>query len=143
MTGALHLLSLPATAPVDPLVVLKEYGLAGVMAWLFWWTLRRMMASHDSTVRGLKEQLERQARATQSVSDSFGQVVQNHMGHVTESLTRFDVSLAHYGDEQRRWQDRLLHTLDLISAHLGRKGADDGSRDAVGGEDVRAVRVAR
>lgn len=108
---------------IDLLAVLKEYGLAGVMAWLFWWTLRRMMASHDATVRGLKEQLESQAQATQSISSSFGQVVRNHMGHVTESLARFDVCLAHHAEDQRRWQDRLLTTLDQISAHLGQKGS--------------------
>ena len=39
----------------DFIAVLKEYGLAGVMAWLFWWTLRRMMTSHDATVSQLKE----------------------------------------------------------------------------------------
>jgi hypothetical protein len=104
---------------VDLLTVLKEYGLAGVMAWLFYWTLRRMMASHDATVRGMKEQLEAQAQSSKSLSDGFGQVVQNHMGHVTEALTRFDVSLAHHAEDQRRWQDRLLNTLDQIAAHLG------------------------
>ena len=104
------------------LAVLKEYGLAGAMAWLFYWTLRRMMVSHDATVRGMKEQLDAQAESAKSLSDGFGQVVQNHMSHVTEALARFDVSLTNHAEDQRRWQDRLLNTLDQISAHLGGKG---------------------
>jgi hypothetical protein len=98
--------------------LLKEYGLAGVMAWLFWWTLRRMMASHDATVQGLKEQLETQSEATRTVSDSFGRVVQNQMGHVTESIARFDVCLTHHVENQRRWQDRLLGALEQIAGAL-------------------------
>jgi len=70
---------------LSALGVLKEYGLAGVLAWLFWWTLRRMMASHDATVRGLKEQLEAQMEAARSASESFSQVVENHLAHVTEA----------------------------------------------------------
>ena len=112
--------------PLDALTLAKEYGLAGVMAWLFWWTLRRMMASHDATVRGLKDQLESQAQATRTVSDSFGRVVQNHMGHVTESIARFDVCLTHHVEDQRRWQDRLLGALDQIAAHLGQRGGTAG-----------------
>jgi len=98
--------------------LLKEYGLAGVMAWLFWWTLRRMMASHDATVQGLKEQLETQSEATRTVSDSFGRVVQNQMGHVTEAIARFDVCLTHHVENQRRWQDRLLGALEQIAGAL-------------------------
>jgi len=113
--------------PFDALTILKEYGLAGVMAWLFWWTLRRMMASHDATVRSLKDQLDAQAGATRAVSESFGQVVENHLGHVAESLARFDACLSHHVEDQRRWQDRLLHTLEQIALHLGQKGARDGS----------------
>jgi hypothetical protein len=108
--------------PMDTLTVLKEYGLAGVMAWLFWWTLRRMMSSHDATVRGLKDQLESQSQATRAVSDSFGRVVQNQMGHVTESIARFDVCLTHHVEDQQRWQDRLLNALEQIAMGLRREG---------------------
>ena len=105
--------------PVEALTILKEYGLSGALAWLFWWTLRRMMASHDATVRGLKEQLDTQSQGIRAAGESFSRVVQNHMSHVTDSLGRFDADLAHYADDQRRWQDRLLHTLEQVAAHLG------------------------
>lgn len=104
---------------IDALTLLKEYGLAGVMAWLFWWTLRRAMASHDSTVRQLKGQLDTQAQATQAAGERFADVVQNHMTHVSNALSRFDARLAHHTDDQRRWQDRLLETMERIAAHLG------------------------
>ena len=104
---------------LDLLALLKEYGLAGVLAWLFWWTLRRMMASHDATVRGLKEQLEAQMQAARSAGESFAQVVENHLAHVTEALGKFESTLAHSVEDQKRWQDRLLQTLDRISARLG------------------------
>jgi hypothetical protein len=103
---------------LDALGVLKEYGLAGVLAWLFWWTLRRMTASHDLTVRGLKEQLEAQMQAAQSASESFSQVVQNHLAHVTEALGKFDSRLVGSMQEQKTWQDRLLTTLDRIADRL-------------------------
>ncbi len=106
-------------APMEALAALKEYGLAGVMAWLFWWTLRRMMASHDATVHQLKDQLDTQAQATRAAGQSFAEVVQNHMTHVSDSLGRFDTTLSHHVEDQRRWQDRLLHTLDQIAARLG------------------------
>jgi len=105
--------------PLEALTILKEYGLAGVLAWLFWWTLRRMMASHDATVRGLKEQLDTQSQGIRAAGESFSRVVQNHMSHVTDSLGRFDADLTHHVDDQRRWQDRLLHTLEQVAAHLG------------------------
>jgi len=104
---------------LDALAMLKEYGLAGVLAWLFWWTLRRMMASHDSTVRGLKDQLRAQMETARATGESFAQVIQNHMGHLTESLARFDVCLTAHAEDQRRWQDRLLDTLNKIAARLG------------------------
>jgi len=104
--------------PVDALAILKEYGLAGVMAWLFWWTLRRTMASHDTTVRQLKEQLQMQAQATRETGESFAKTVENHLTHSCDSLARFDANLASYAEDQRRWQDRLLHTLDQIAARL-------------------------
>ncbi len=104
---------------LNALGVLKEYGLAGVLAWLFWWTLRRMMASHDATVRGLKEQLEVQMQAAQAAGESFSQVVQNHLAHVTEALGKFESTLCYSVEDQKRWQDRLLQTLDRISARLG------------------------
>lgn len=103
---------------LDALAALKEYGLAGVMAWLFWWTLRRMMASHDATVRELKDQLDTQAQATRAAGEGFAEVVQNHMTHVCDSLGRFDTTLSHHVQDARRWQDRLLHTLDRIAALL-------------------------
>jgi hypothetical protein len=112
--------------PVDALSILKEYGLAGVMAWLFWWTLRRMTASHDATVEGLKEQLQAQGEASRAVGDRFAAVVENHMGHAAEALVRFDVSLARQAEEHRRWQDRLLQTLDRIDARLGQEGSAHG-----------------
>jgi hypothetical protein len=105
--------------PVDALTILKEYGLAGVMAWLFWWTLRRTMASHDATVRELKGQLDTQAQASSMAGDRFADVVENHMSHVCSSLARFDANLARQTEDQRRWQDRLLQTLDHIAARLG------------------------
>ena len=103
---------------LDALTLLKEYGLAGVMAWLFWWTLRRAMATHDATVRELKGQLDTQAQTTRAVGDNFARVVENHMAHVCESLARFDAALAHHSEDQRRWQDRLLQTLEQIAARL-------------------------
>lgn len=106
-------------ASPDALAILKEYGLAGVMAWLFWWTLRRMMTSHDSTVRGLKEQLEVQAQATRAAGDAFAEVVQNHMSHVVDALARFDARLSGHVEDQRRWQDRLLETLQQVAGRLG------------------------
>jgi hypothetical protein len=104
---------------LNALGVLKEYGLAGVLAWLFWWTLRRMMTSHDLTVRGLKEQLEAQMQAAQSAGESFSQVVQNHLAHVTESLGKFESTLSYSVEDQKRWQDRLLTTLDRIADRMG------------------------
>jgi hypothetical protein len=106
------------TAPIDALAALKEYGLAGVMAWLFWWTLRRTMASHDAAVHELKGQLDTQAQATRATGERFANVVENHMNHVSSSLARFDASLSHQAEEQRRWQDRLLETMERIAAHL-------------------------
>jgi len=103
---------------LEALAMLKEYGLAGVLAWLFWWTLRRMSASHDAMVRGLKEQLEAQAEATREMGGKFTDVVENHLGHVTDALARFDTALSHHTEDQRRWQDRLVHTLDQIAARL-------------------------
>ncbi|UCC67315.1 MAG: hypothetical protein JSV79_09280 [Armatimonadota bacterium] len=105
-------------APVEALTILKEYGLAGVMAWLFWWTLRRTMASHDAAVHELKGQLDTQAQATQAAGERFAHVVENHMNHVCNSLARFGASLSHQAEEQRRWQDRLLETMERIAAHL-------------------------
>ena len=105
--------------PMDALAILKEYGLAGVLAWLFWWTLRRTMASHDTTVRELKSQLDTQAQATQTSGERFARVVENHMAHVSTSLVRLDTSVAAQAEDQRRWQDRLLQTLDQIAARLG------------------------
>ncbi len=106
-------------APIDALTILKEYGLAGVMAWLFWWTLRRTMASHDATVQELKGQLDTQAQSTHAASERFAHVVENHMNHVSSSLARLDAKLSHQAEDQRRWQDRLLETMDRIAAHLG------------------------
>ena len=97
--------------PMDALTILKEYGLAGVLAWLFWWTLRRTMASHDTTVRELKSQLDTQAQATQTSGERFARV--------STSLVRLDTSVAAQAEDQRRWQDRLLQTLDQIAARLG------------------------
>jgi len=57
--------------PVDVLTILKEYGLAGMLAWLFWWTLRRMTASHDVTVRNLKEQLASQTEGPGRQASAF------------------------------------------------------------------------
>jgi hypothetical protein len=106
-------------APIDALTILKEYGLAGVMAWLFWWTLRRTMASHDVTVRELKDQLDTQAQTTRAAGERFAHVVENHMNHVCNSLARFDAKLSHQAEDQRRWQARLLETMERIAAHLG------------------------
>ena len=109
---------------LNALGVLKEYGLAGVLAWLFWWTLRRMTASHDATVRGLKEQLAAQMQAARATADRFGEVVQNHLAHVTEALTRFDSTLNYSVEDQKRWQDRLLETLEKLADRM------DGERRA-------------
>ncbi len=108
----------------DALTILKEYGLAGVMAWLFWWTLRRTMASHDSTVGQLKEQLDSQSQATRAAADSFARLVENHMAHVCDAIGRFDACLGQHRQEERRWQDRVLDTLERIA---GRLGADRSS----------------
>jgi len=102
----------------EVLAILKEYGLAGVMAWLFWWTLRRMMASHDATVGQLKEQLDAQSQTTRAAGENFSKVVENHMAHVCDALGRFDAALSHHTSDQKRWQDRLLETLDRISERL-------------------------
>lgn len=106
------------SGPLDVLATLKEYGLAGVLAWLFWWTLRRMMASHDATVRELKDQLDAQAAATRDAGESFARVVENHMSHVSAALARFDGTLGHHVGEQRRWQERVLETLMQIADGL-------------------------
>jgi hypothetical protein len=100
------------------LAIMKEYGLAGVLAWLFWWTLRRMISSHDETVKQLKEQLELQCEAARSAGDSFAKVVENHMTHATGALEGFGSSLRHQAEDQQRWQDRLLQLLDHIDARL-------------------------
>lgn len=105
----------------DVLTVLKEYGLAGMLAWLFWWTLRRMMASHDATVRNLKEQLESQTESSREASERFSGLVENHMAHVGDALARFEVSLGHHTDEERRWGDRLLEVLNQIRDRLARE----------------------
>ncbi len=95
---------------LDVLAMLKEYGLAGVLAWLFWWTLRRMMKSHDDTVSQLKSQLETQCLAARTADESFAKVVENHMTHVVEALGRFEGA-----------QTRLLGVLDKIEARLSRE----------------------
>jgi predicted DNA-binding ribbon-helix-helix protein len=100
------------------LTIMKEYGLSGVLAWLFWWTLRRMINSHDTTVAQLKGQLEAQCQAARTADESFARVVENHLTHTTGALERFEASLGHHADEQRRWGDRLLGTLDRIDARL-------------------------
>jgi len=110
--------------PIAALDLVREYGLAGFMAWLFWWTLRRMTASHDSTVRGLKEQLQSYAESLRLQGDKFAQVVQNHLMHASEALSRFETALEHNTGEQLRWQERLLRTLEAIDARLARKGGD-------------------
>jgi len=107
--------------PIGALELLREYGLAGFMAWLFWWTLRRMTASHDSTVRGLKEQLQSYAESLRLQGDKFAQIVQNHLAHASQALSRFETALEHSTGEQRRWQERLLRTLEAIDARLARK----------------------
>ena len=99
---------------LDMLTVLKEYGLAGVLAWLFYWTLRRMMLSHDATVRGLREQLETQ-------TEIFTQTVQNHLAHANDALVRVEGALAHGLEEARHWQGRLLQTLEKIETRLARR----------------------
>jgi hypothetical protein len=103
---------------MDFLTIPKEYGLAGVLAWLFWWTLRRMIASHDTTVSQLKGQLETQCEAARSAGETFAKVVENHMTHVIGAVERFDASLGHYTEDQRRWQDRLLGTLQAIAERV-------------------------
>ncbi len=103
----------------DFIAVLKEYGLAGVMAWLFWWTLRRMMTSHDATISQLKGQLANESEAFRATGESFAKLVENHMTHVMGAIERFDASLGHHTEEQRRWQDRLLATLDKLAERLG------------------------
>jgi hypothetical protein len=100
------------------LTIMKEYGLAGVLAWLFWWTLRRMINSHDATVTQLKEQLEVQCEAARSAGDTFANVVENHMTHATGALERLGTSLGHYTEDERRWQDRIVQMLDRIAARL-------------------------
>lgn len=105
--------------PIDTLTLLKEYGLAGVLAWLFWWTLRRTMSSHDATVRELRDQLLSQTEAGKAASDGFAGVVRNHMQHVCDALARFDTNLGHSLGEQQRWRERLLKTLDRIDRRLG------------------------
>jgi hypothetical protein len=103
---------------LDFLAILKEYGLAGVMAWLFWWTLRRTMSSHDATVTQLKGQIDTQAESARAASEGFTKLVENHMTHVAGALERFDASLGHYTEDQRRWQDRLLGVLEKIETRL-------------------------
>jgi len=103
---------------MDLLTILKEYGFAGVLAWLFWWTLRRMIASHDSTVSQLKGQLETQCEAALSAGETFAKVVENHMTHVIGAVERFDASLCHQVEDQRRWQDQLLSALRSITDRL-------------------------
>ena len=122
------------TTPLDFLAILKEYGLSGVLAWLFWWTLRRMMGSHDATVSQLKGQLDEQTKAAREARDSFTQLVENHMTHVAGSLERFDSSLRHYTEDQRRWQDRLLGVLERIEARLS---GDLPARQPAGGQAGR------
>jgi hypothetical protein len=104
----------------DVLTVLKEYGLAGMLAWLFWWTLRRMMASHDTTVRNLKEQLESQTESARQTSDRFSEVVENHIAHVSDAVARFEVSLSHHLDNQRQVSSLLLDVLNRIDDRLAR-----------------------
>jgi hypothetical protein len=102
----------------DLLALLKEYGLAGVLAWLFWWTLRRMIASHDATVSQLKGQLETECEAARAAGEGFAKVVENHLSHVIGAIERFEATLCHHTEDQRRWQDRLLQILDHIAARL-------------------------
>ena len=103
---------------MDFLLVLKEYGLAGVLAWLFWWTLRRMIGSHDDTVRQLKEQLEVQCQAARAAGESFAKVVENHMTHVAAALEGFGTSLGRHTEDERRWQEGMLTTLRGIADRL-------------------------
>lgn len=105
----------------DVLVVLKEYGLAGMLAWLFWWTLRRMIASHDATVKSLKEQLAGQTEAERETRERFAGVVEEHMAHVSDAVARFEERLAHHAEEERRWGDRMVEALNRISDRLARE----------------------
>ncbi len=106
----------------DMLVVVKEYGLAGMLAWLFWWTLRRMIASHDATVRNLKDQLASQAESARETSKRFSQVVENHMVHVGDAVARFEGTLVQHLDNQRQVTGMLLDVLNRIGDRLGREG---------------------
>jgi FtsZ-binding cell division protein ZapB len=106
---------------IDALTILKEYGLAGVLAWLFWWTLRRMMTSHDATVSRLKEQLAEESASFQAATQRFSQVVENHVSHASNALSRFEICLTQHTDEQRRWQDRLLATLERMDSYFRRE----------------------
>jgi len=107
--------------PADVLTILKEYGPAGMLAWLFWWTLRRMAGSHDVTVRNLKEQLASQMEATRQTSERFSEVVENRMGHVSEAVARFEVSLTHQLESQRQVSNLLLDVLNRIDDRLARE----------------------
>jgi hypothetical protein len=99
---------------IEALGILKEYGLAGVIAWLFWWTLRRMMASHDATVGQLKAQLQTQCETARAAGETFTTLVENHMTHVNDTLTSVNTSLTLFTEHQRDWQGRMLDTLEQI-----------------------------
>lgn len=110
-----------AVSALDIFTIMKEYGLAGVMAWLFWWTLRRMITSHDATVSQLKAQLQSQGETARATGERFTSLVENHLTHSTEALERFQTSLGFHTEEQRRWQERLLKVLEAIHERLNRE----------------------
>lgn len=104
------------------LTLLREYGLAGVLAWLFWWTLRRMMSSHDQTVEKLTSELAKQAEGARASGERFTQVVESHMNHVMKALNRFDVSLSRHVEQQQRWIDRLLAAMEQLAGAMKKGG---------------------
>jgi hypothetical protein len=104
------------------LTLLREYGLAGVLAWLFWWTLRRMMLSHDETVQKLTTELSRQAESARASGERFTQAVESHMNSVLRALNRFDGDLSKHTEQQQRWIDRLLSVLERTAGALAKGG---------------------
>ena len=86
------------------MVALEQYGLAGAMAFLFWWTLRRMMDAH------------------QSLTQRFIEIVDNHIEHNTEAVLRFQGDLQHHLEQDKAFQERSLKALEAICERLARLG---------------------
>lgn len=101
-----------------PTALLGQLGVAGVLAWLFWWTLKRMMDQHDKVLCNHQAQLAKAQEINKCQATEFATVVQNHMVHVGECLVRTEQVTQAHVEEQRRSAEGLTRVLERLDQHL-------------------------